>query len=85
MGHMVVGIMDCTRRTKLKQSEMVGSWIHLTREAVLMGSILVLVQIGIMVIISITLIGGVGGDTCQMISRKKNLICLIESRRNQKM
>jgi len=62
MDHMVVGVMVGIGRTEMILSDMVGYWIHLINEAVDIGFTLVLVQKGIIVIITIILIGGVVGD-----------------------
>lgn len=63
MGNMVEGFMVGICQTWMTQPEMEGSWIHLKGEAMDMGFILVLVQIGIMVIITIILTRGVRGAT----------------------
>lgn len=58
MEHMVVGLMEDTCWIRMTQLKVVDGWIHLTREIVLMGSILVLVQKDKMVITTIIIIGG---------------------------
>lgn len=65
----------------MTKSEVAYGWIHLTGDALVMGSIIVLVHKGIMVIIAIILLG-VRGDTCQMSSRNPSLLHLMESLRN---
>ena len=57
MGCMVASITEGTGQTRMTQSKVVDEWIHLIREVVLMGSILVLDQRDIMVITTIILIG----------------------------
>lgn len=71
MGHMVASLMVGTIQTRMAQSKMAGSWIHLIEEAVDMASTLVMVQTSVMVIIAIILIGGLTKDICQMSSRKQ--------------
>ena len=79
MGCMVVGLMEGTSQTWMTQLEVVDGWIHLKGEVVVMGSILVLVQTGIMAIIIIILTQGVTGGTFQMSLRKPKLLHLMES------
>lgn len=62
MAHILVYLMAGTSRIGMILSGMVGSWIHMIEEVVDMGSTLVLVRKGIMVIIAIILIGGVTWD-----------------------
>ena len=63
MGHMVVGLREDTRWTKMIQSKVVDLWIHLTGQLTLMVSIPTLVLRDIIDIISNILIGGVRGGT----------------------
>lgn len=71
MGHMVGGLNLDTNLIVMIQSEMVGSWTHLTRGVMIMGSILVLVKRN-NIIITITIhIGGVRRNNCHRSSRKK--------------
>ncbi len=57
MGNMTVDLMVGTGWIGMTQSKMEGSWIHMIREAMDMGSTLVLVQRSITFIITIILIG----------------------------
>ena len=74
MLHMVVGILVGIGQIEMTQSDMEISWIIQIGEVMDIGTILLLVLSGIMVIIVIILIGGVIGDIFWMSSRKKRHI-----------
>jgi len=79
MGHMAVGIMVNTSRIEITRKNIGGSSISLIGEVMDIGSILVLVQTGIMVIITIMLTRGMIGDICEMSSRKPSHQHLMEN------
>ena len=69
MGHMVGDLAVGTCQIETTRLVMAGSSIHRIREVMDIGTILVFILMGIMVIIVIILIGGVIGDICRMSSR----------------
>jgi len=77
MGHMVAGFMVGTSQTRMMQSKLVGSWIHLKGGVMTVGSILVMVQRDCIVITFIIYIG-VRSSTFQRNSRNKTLLHLME-------
>ena len=63
MGHLVVGLLLDTSQIDLTQSEMAGFCTPRIGEVIDIGTIQVLVLIGITIVIVIILTGGVIGDT----------------------
>jgi len=78
MGHRETTLMVVTGWTKMTRSDMAGFWTLRIREVTDIGTILVLVWIGIIIIIVIILTGGVIGYTFHMILRKQSHLYLME-------
>jgi len=57
---------------------MAGCWALQIREVIDIGTILVLILTGIMIVIIIILIGGVTGDTFRMSLKKQSHLPLME-------
>ena len=78
MGHMSIDHMDVIDQIEVKQYEMADRWTLWRGEGRDIGTILVLIHIGTMIIIGIILTKGVIGDTFQMSLRKKSQLILME-------
>ena len=78
MGHMEIGLNQDTCLIGMTQSNMAGSWIHLIGGVITMGSILVLVHRGKIIIIVTIHRGGMRSSTFQRSSGKKSLLHLME-------
>lgn len=78
MGYMLIDLMVVTCRIGMTRLEMAGSWIFQIREVMDIGTILVLVLIGTMIIIVIIFTGGVKSDICRMSLRNISHLLLME-------
>ena len=77
MVHMAVGLMVVTGQIGMTQLEMAGSQIRQIGEVMEIGSILVQVLTGTMIVKVIILIGGVTRDIFQMSSRNQRHLPLM--------